>query len=171
MWQAIILFVVPVLLFVVAFLYETYLSFRRLSNPRVGKKGYLSATWEVTHTLLVFAVVMLIMLFTKSLDDLAAAIFTSTFWAALVLAYRAIAYTYIFYGRKSTKTSWIDWSFAFSHLIAALLLVVTVLKALWFILKNKPEVNTQFIPVFIPGLILVIGLCLLPALTLYKTKN
>ncbi len=171
MITALVLFLVPTLIFVVAFLYETYLSFVRLKKPKAGKSGYLNATWEVTHTLLVFAVVMLIMMFTKSLDDLAAAIFTSTFWAALALAVRAIFYIYIFAVRSAPRTSWIDWGFALSHVVAALLLVVTVLKAVMYILSERPEANTQFIPFFIPGLILVLGVCALPLLTLYRVKD
>lgn len=171
MITALVLFVLPTLLFVLAFLYETYLSFMRLKNPKAGRSGYLSATWEVTHTLLVFAVVMLIMMFTKSLDDLAAAIFVSTFWAAFVLAIRGVLYTYIFYVRTSKRTTWVDWTFAVSHVAAALLLVITVVKALIYVLGERPEANTQFVPFFIPGLLLVLGVCALPLLTLYRTKR
>lgn len=171
MITALVLFLIPTLVFVIAFLYETYLSFLRLKKPMAGKSGYLSATWEVTHTLLVFAVVMLIMMFTKSLDDLAAAIFTSTLWAALALAVRAIFYIYIFSARSSAKTSWVDWGFALSHVVAALLLVITVLKAVIYVVSERPEANTQFVPFFIPGLVLVLGVCAIPILTLYRVKD
>lgn len=170
MIPALLLFLVPTLLFVVAFLYETFLSFKRLQNPRAGKSGYVHATWEVTNTLLVFAVVMLIMLFTKSIVGLASAIFISTFLAACALVVRAIAYTYIFYVRRSTKTSWIDWVFALSHVVAALCLVVTVLKALWFIYIENPPVNSQFLPYYLPGLVLVLAICIVPMIALYRAK-
>lgn len=173
MLAAVILFIVPVLLFVVAFLFETYLSFRRILQPRkADRSGYVSATWEVTHTLLVFAVVMLVMLFTKTVDALAAAIFTSTFLAASALAVRSASYTYIFYVRTSaSKLSWIDWVFALSHVVAAPFLVVTVVKALWYLYKENPPVNTQFLPFFIPGLVLVLAVCAIPLLMLYTTKD
>lgn len=171
MIQALILFLVPTALFVVAFLYETYLSFIRLKQPKASKEAYVSATWEVTHTLLVFAVVMLLMLFTKSIDGLASAIFISTFLAALALVTRSICYLQIFYVRKTQKINWVDWIFAFSHVVAALFLVVTVLKALIFLYQNKPDVNEQFIPFFIPGLILVLGICIVPMLMLYRTRK
>ncbi len=168
---ALILFTVPLVLFVAAFLYETLLSFLRLKNPKAGRSGYVNATWEVTHTLLVFTVVMLLMMFTKSIDKLAAAIFTATFCAAVALGLRYICYVYIFYVRKSKTTNWIDWTFAFSHVAAAGLLVTVVIQALWYIIKNKPEANTQFIPMFIPGLVLVFALCALPLAQLYFGKN
>lgn len=171
MLAALILFLTPVLLFVVAFLYETWLSFRRLQKPDVGRGGYLSATWEVTHTLLVAAVVMLVMMFTSSIDKLAAAIFVSTFAAATALGVRAVLYVYIFYVRESRRTSWPDWLFFVSHLAAAVLLVITVIQALVFLFQNHPAANNQFLPYFIPGMIVVLAVCAVPLLTLYKTKD
>ncbi len=168
---ALVLIVTPVLLFVLGFLYETYISFKRLARPKYKRDEYVSATWEVTHTLLVFAVVMLLMLFTKVLDELAASIFLSTFIAGTALMIRSACYTYIFYARKKNIINWVDWTFALSHVVAALFLVITVLKALWFIFTKNPPVNDQFIPYFIPGLLVVIGICILPMILLYKTKN
>lgn len=171
MIAALALFLIPTLLFVIAFLYETFLSFMRLKNPKAGKTGYVHATWEVTHTLLIFAVVMLLMLFTRNIDGLANAIFLSTFIAALALIVRSACYMYIFYVRKGNKTSWVDATFAISHVIAAGFLVVTVVSALWFLYKNNPPVNTQFLPYFIPGLVLVLILCATPTYMLYTTKK
>lgn len=171
MTAAVILFLVPTLLFVLAFLYETFLSFKRLNNPKVGKSGYVAATWEVTHTLLVAAVVMLVMMCTQVLDQLASAIFMATFLAAVALGVRAVLYIYIFYVRTDKKTNWVDWVFALTHVVAALLLVVVVVQALWFLYKNNPPVNSEFIPVFIPGMVVVALICLLPILKLYSTKD
>lgn len=165
-----ILFFVPLIMFVAAFLYETYLSIRRLANPRAGKTGYVHATWEVTHTLLVFTVVVLVMMFTKSIDGIASAIFTSTFIAGVALTIRMAAYLYIFYVRKKPQTNWVDYTFALSHVVAALFLVVTVVKALWYLYRNHPEANTQFLPFYIPGLVVVLMLCAVPIAVLYRTK-
>lgn len=168
---ALILIVVPVLLFVLAFLYETFISFKRLFQPKYSRESYVSATWEVTNTLLVFAVVMLLMLFTKVIDDISSAIFTSTFVAATAMLVRSVCYLQIFYVRKKQKISWVDWVFALSHVVAALSLVVTVAKALWFLYDKNPPVNSQFIPVFIPGLIFILAIVSIPMLMLYKTKK
>lgn len=171
MIAALALFLIPTLLFVIGFLYETFLSFRRLKNPKAGKSGYLSATWEVTHTLLVFAVVMLLMMYTSVIDQISTAIFTATFIAAVALGLRAFFYIYIFYVRTSNKTSWVDWAFALTHVVAALFLVIVVLQSVWFVVKNNPPTNSQFLPYFIPGLLVVLILCIVPIITLYKTKN
>jgi hypothetical protein len=166
-----VVFLVPLLIFVVAFLYETWLSFKRLNNPKNGRAGYVTATWEVTHTLLVFSLIMLLMTFTQDLVRLADALFWPAFIAAGALGLRAVGYLYIFYVRSATKhANWIDWSFAVTHVVAAAFLVLTVVKALWFIWQNDPVANTQFFPAFIPGLILVLAVCIVPIATLYRTK-
>lgn len=170
MLWAYVLIYLPILIFVLAFLYETYLSFVRLKYPNRGKEGYLSATWEITHTLLVFGVVMLLMLFTKSIDQIADAIFISTFWAAVFLGLRGALYIYIFYVRRVPTINLFDWAFAITHVAAAVLLVITVLQASWFIFTQQPEANLQFIPVFLPGLVLILGVIAVPILTLYKSK-
>lgn len=171
MIAALILFLVPTLLFVVGFLYETFLSFKRLRNPKAGKDGYVNATWEVTHTLLVFAIVMLLMMFTKHLDDLAAVMFVSTFIALFALAIRAMCYIYIFYVRSAQKTSWVDWTFALSHIAAAGALVITVIRSLLYLYQNNPPANTQFLPFFIPGLIVVLAVCIVPMVVLYSARR
>lgn len=166
-----VVFLIPVIVYVLAFLYETWLSFRRLKDPRAGRSSYVTATWEVTHTLLVFAVVTLLMTFTQDLVRLASALFWPTFIAAIALGLRAVGYLYIFYVRpKVGKASWIDWGFALTHVVAALFLVVTVAKALWFITREHPIANTQFFPIFIPGLLLVLAVCSIPIAILYRTK-
>ncbi len=165
-----LLIYVPIVLFVVAFLYETWLSFARLRNPKKGRAGYVGATWEITHTLLVFAVVMILMLYTQAIDQVAALIFWPTFAAAVALGLRAICYVYLFYVKSSTKAGPIDWIFAFAHVLSAVLLVVVVLQVTWFILTQNAPVNTQFIPVFLSGLALIAAVVALPIWYLYNNK-
>lgn len=171
MITAYMLIFAPIVLFVLAFLYETFLAFSRLKNPKAGKYGYVDATWEVTNTLLVFGVVMLLMFFTKSIDVIAASIATPALLAGGALLVRAACYIYIFYVRTSKKMSWVDWLFALSHVAAAGLLVVVVAKATWLLFTEQPEANLQFIPVYIPGLIFVLAICAIPLVRLYTTKH
>lgn len=166
-----LLIYIPILLFVLAFLYETYISLRRLRNHNTGKlSGYVDATWEVTNTLLVFGVVMLLMLYTKSIDTIASYIFTSTLLAGCALLIRAVTYIYIFYVRKSARVNWIDWLFAFSHVFAAGALVATVVSATYVLLTKQPEANLQFVPYFLPGLAFVLAMCALPLWHLYRER-
>lgn len=170
MITAYLLIFIPILLFVAAFLYETYLSFARLRKPNAGKHGYVDATWEVTNTLLVFGVVMMLMLFTKSIDVIASAIFMSTLLAGGALLIRAACYIYIFYVRTQQRTGPVDVLFALSHVAAAAMLVVTVIKASWLLFTEYPEANLQFIPYFLPGLFLVLAVCAVPMIILYRSK-
>jgi hypothetical protein len=57
--------------------------------------------------------------------------------------------------RRSIKTSPVDYGFALTHVVAAVFLVITAVKAAWFMFTEHPEANTQFLPYFIPGLVLV----------------
>lgn len=167
---AYLLIYIPILLFVVAFLYETFLSLARLRGPYSTKHGYVDATWEVTNTLLVFGVVMLLMLFTRSIDVIASAIFTSTLIAGTALLVRSACYLYIFYVKTSRKVGLVDWLFASSHLVAALALVVTVIEATIVLFTKHPIANLNFIPYFLPGLVFVLALCAIPLAKLYNSR-
>jgi hypothetical protein len=171
MIAAYILIFTPILLFILAFLYETRLSIIRLkSGVHSNNHSYVDATWEVTNTLLIFGIVMLLMLFTRSIDVIASAVFTSTLLAGGALLARAVCYIYIFYVQKIPKIGIADYIFALSHLLAAGLLVITAVKATLILFTKHPEANLQFLPYFWPGLILVLAICIVPALKLYRTK-
>jgi len=161
----------PILLFVVAFLMETYLSVVRLFASNRRGSGYVDATWEVTNTLLVFGVVMLLMLFTKSIDVIAAAIFVPTMLAAVGLIARAACYLHIFYVKDTHRIGLVDWVFSGLHLATALLLVTTVLEATRVLITKHPVANTQFVPYFLPGLAFVLLICLVPLVRLYRSKT
>lgn len=166
-----LLIYVPILLFVLAFLYETYLSFARLFNKSKGRGGYVEATWEVTHTLLVFGVVMMLMLYTGVIDKISDAIFIPTFLAATALAIRGICYIYVFYVSDGKRRTWVDWLFAISHVVAALLLVVVVALFTWFLYTTNPAANTQFVAPFSVGLVVILAVTALPLTYLYLGRH
>jgi cytochrome bd-type quinol oxidase subunit 2 len=168
---AYLLIYVPILLFVSGFLYETYLSFARIAKKGKGRKTYLSTTWEVTHTLLIFGVVMMLMLFTKHIDVIANAIFIPTFIAMTALFVRGLCYVYIFYISKHTKTGIADWIFAFSHVVAALFLVIVVALFTYTLATHTFVANTQFIPPFLVGLGGILLVCAAPLAALYLQKD
>ncbi|HEY8992835.1 MAG TPA: hypothetical protein VIM37_03225 [Candidatus Microsaccharimonas sp.] len=163
-----LLIYIPILLFVVAFLYETYLSFARLFKKT--SLAYTDATWEVTNTLLVFGVVMLMMLFTQEIDRLGAAIFLTTLSAGFALLLRGALYVYVFYIKETKRIGILDWLFAISHVVAALLLVLTVLRASIFLFTQHPIANVEFIPYFVPGLIVVLAISIFPLVRMYRTR-
>lgn len=168
---ALILFLVPVGLYVLAFLYETYLSFERLFRHNSAGRGYVAATWEITHTLLVFAVVMLLMMYSQVIDALSATIFSAAFLALAALTIRACVYLYVFFVKKITRIGVPDVIFALSHVVAAGLLLLTVYQAVNFIVTIHPPANSQFLPYFIPGLLLVVAVTVLPIVWLYIVEQ
>ncbi len=162
---------VPILLFVIAFLYETYLSIIRLNGKNNGS-SYVDATWETTHTILVFGVVMMIMLFTRNLDVIASYLFLPAFTAISFLFLRGICYLQIFYTRQtSSKQSLVDWIFMLSHLGAAVSLVWAVVAFSYVLLSKDVVANTQFIPAFLVGLVIILSIVILPLTYLYLGKK
>lgn len=161
---------IPILLFVAGFLYETYLSFRRMGNVKKGQGTYVDVTWEITHTLLVFGVVMMVMLFTKHIDRIAELILVPTFLAMLALFIRGACYMAIFY-MQTARIKWLDWVFALSHVVAALLLVVVVLIFSTFLIVERPSANLQFIPAFLTGLVGILAITIVPIVVLYRYRK
>lgn len=167
------LFIIPLVFYVVAFLYETYLSLVRLgASKQKNNSNYVSATWEITHTLLVFSLVMLLMLHTNEINELASMLFVPAFLAGFALTMRAFFYVYVFYVREPAKRVGIgDWLFAASHVLAVIGLVATAFQALKFISVDGRMVNDQFLPIFVPGLVLIMALCAGPIFVVYKNKD
>lgn len=160
-----------IVLFTGVLLYEAWLSFTRLNNPRTGRGGYVSGKWELTHILLFFAITLLLASFAKDLLQLADILFWTTFITAVTLGLRAVLHLHLFYGRASLqKITVLDWIFALLHVIAALFLVITAVNAVIYITQEGLTPNTQFYPVFIPGLVLAIAISVLPLITFRKAK-
>lgn len=162
-----LLIYIPILLFVLAFLYETLLSVLRLVGYS-ERRGYVDSTWEITHTTLVFGVVMMLMLFTKNIDTIASVLFWPAFLAITFLMIRGATYIQIFYIRKNVKRrNWVDWTFMLSHLGAALTLVWAVIAFTLLLLGDTMQANTQFVPAFTTGLIVIVAIITGPIMYLY----
>lgn len=173
MFAAWLFIFVPLLLFVIAFVIETFLSIKRLKNNK-REGSYVSATWEVTHTFLVVAVAMFVSLFSDYLTDIARVSLVGFIIVTIFAGIRGSAYLYIFYIRNPNKRSmrnWIDTLFAFAHLGMVVGLFVLLARLIPEMMRLNPQPNTDFIPWMIPGLILVISLCALPLVSIYNTKK
>lgn len=163
----------PLILFLTAYFVETYLGFKRLVGTRSGRE-YLDATWEVTHTFLVVTVALFVGFFSSNLKDIAYVTFFPLFFTSVFVGIRTLAYIYIFIirsPRKQQNRSWIDVVFAWSHVgvIVGLLYLLAVLIPKLLTITLQP--NTAFLPWMLPGAALVIALCILPLIALYRTKK
>lgn len=162
----------PLVLFLAAFAVEAYMSFRRL---RVIKPDspYMLHTWETSHTFLVVSVACFVAFFSNNLRELADAAFYGLFLAALFAGVRAVTYLYIFYIRdpaKRTTRNVVDWVYAVCHLGMAAGVVLLLVQLLPVLFDTDLDPNTQFLPWMWPGLILVLVICLMPLLSLYRGK-
>jgi len=166
---------IPLIAYLPLFLYETYASFKRLDITKRRKSDYLSATWEVTHTLLILAVTNFIWLFSDVIKAVGAAVYWGLIIVGAAFIVRAILYLYIFYIQDQTvrkkRASIFDYLFAASHLVILGGLIYTLTNA-WATLSTETfTVNTEFIPYMWPGLILMIGICAIPIASIYRTKR
>lgn len=163
----------PLLLFLVGYIVETYVSFARLKNKKKDN-SYLDATWEVTHTFLVVSVACFVGFFSTNLIELADAAFYGMFLVSIFVALRTVTYIYLFYIREPTKRgvrNWIDVAFAFSHVGVVVSFLLMLAMLIPRILELDMQPNNQFISWMTPGFVLTLLLCILPILSLYKTKR
>lgn len=164
---------VPLVLFLLGFLFEMYGAFKRLGSNKPDSM-YLDTTWELTHTLLVVAVAVFVGLFSQQLTELAKAAYFGVFALAVCVGVRTLCYIYLFYIAARTKTSHtsiIDYVFAYSYVAIVLALGLLLVQLVPKLLSIGLVANTQFIPFMWPGLVIVLAVGLLPALSLYRTKK
>jgi ABC-type sulfate transport system permease subunit len=165
---------VPLLIYLPLFLYESWCSIARLHNVKRGKTGYVDATWEITHTFLIIGVVNFIWLYSAAMIDIAHAVYWGLLTAGAWFIVRGTLYIYLFYGKNANQQSHVsilDWLFAISHLAIVAGLLYTIIQAAKVLLTNSYPVNIQFIPFMWPGLLLLIVLGTIPLLKLYRTKS
>jgi len=170
MYSGLILFLIPVSIYVLLFVYETYLSYKKAIS-KDHKRNYVETTWEMTHTLLIISLVLFFVFYSSSLDKIAKSLFVFAFLAGSFLVARGILYTYIFYVKQNNKNKIYDWIFFLSHVGSLVFLALVVLKSILFVVNNHPESNSMFLPYFIPGEILTLALILGPMYVLYKIKD
>lgn len=172
MWPYVFV-LVPLVLYLIAIIYETFYSFKRLTHVKIGG-DYLSATWEITHTLLILAVVYFITMFSLSLRLVASAVFISLFVVIFTFIIRGILYMYIFYIRtplQQKKRNWVDWLFALTNVVIIAALGVMIIEAVSSLWGKQIITNSDFIIWMLPGLVLVLAFCSIPVYQLYKTKK
>jgi len=168
------LILIPLLFYVVVFGFETIASIKRVLNGSFNREtAFVHATWEVTHTILVYAVVMFIISHADLLPLIATTIFLPVVILMMALILRGTLYIYLYYGNtKISKISKI-W-----HSLFALTYVVNLSAALWLTIAVTYEIITRhFTPstdnvgLIAFGLVPVAIFCAVPLLILYRTKD
>ena len=163
---------IPLLVYVPMFAYETYIAFRRIGKPLDKGGEYLHATWESTHTFLILGVNYFVWLYSAAVVEVARAVFPALLIFGAVFIVRAVLYTQLFYIKSSNKPSiLIDRLFAWAHVIMALSLMFTIIVASQIMLSGTYEANQVFLPLLWPGLIFMLPLVSVPLYFLYRTKS
>ena len=157
---------VPLGLYVIAFSYETFAAFRRITKPG----GYLNATWEITHTLLVLAITN----FTWLWSDAMVAVAHEAYWGLIIAAaafvLRAILYVYLFFVSPNGKHPAASWLFALCHLVMLAGLVYTIFATIHVLTTQNYAINDQLLPYMWPSLIASVIICAIPILQSYRQK-
>ncbi len=164
--------ILPILIYVVMFLIEIIVSFRRIGKPLNTGGEYLHATWEITHTFLILGITYFIWLYSSAIVDVSRKVFNPLIIFGAVFIIRAILYLYLFYIKKPSRPNLlIDWTFAICHaimLICAIWVAVLVINVMQ---NSNYKVNESLLPLFYPGLILTIPIISIPLYFLYRTKK
>lgn len=164
--------IIPLIAYVPMFIYELYISFRRIGKPLDKGGEYLHATWEVTHTFLILSINYFVWLYSDAVVDVGRAAFGALLLFGAAFIVRAVLYTQLFYIKSSAKPNIVvDWLFALTHVVMAGSLVYTIAVAVSFMTRGGYEANQTFLPLLWPGIILMLPLISVPLYFLYKTKS
>lgn len=164
----------PILVYLPFFFIETWAAFKRIGAKTDKAAEYFHITWEMTHTLLIVGVNYFIWLFASVIVPVGRAVYWGLITAGALYIVRGILYLYIFYGngaRQNTHNGWADWTFAFVHLAIVGCLLYVVIRAAVVLFTTDYTVNTQFLPWMYPGLALMVTVCAIPIVHIYKTKR
>jgi|GEM_PF-5590155 len=159
-----------VLLYAAGFLYETIMSFLRLNTTK--KEVYPKASWEIIHTTLVVAFATFMITHGPMLPELAPLILVPFMIALLGFFVRASFQMLIFFGREdSRRHSWLDWGFAFSHILILVPFLYGVTATVLYLATHPLNVLTDMLVWFMPGLIVCIGVILVPVLYIFAKQR
>ncbi|MEP7205235.1 MAG: hypothetical protein ABI716_03525 [Candidatus Saccharibacteria bacterium] len=167
------LILAPLLFYVSVFGFETFLSVKRVFSGSFDQgTAFVHATWEITHTILIYAVVMFMVSHAELLPIIATTIFLPVVILMIALISRGTLYLYLFYGEVHVSSIGRLWHglFSLTHLI-------NLAAALWLTIAVSYEIITRhFIPstddigLVASGLIPVALLCAVPLYHLYRTN-
>jgi len=161
----------PLIVYVITFIYETYLAIMRVKTGKLDRgQAFVMSTWEISHTIFVYAVTVFIVSHADLLPIIAPQLLlpSSIFIVALII--RGTMYLSLFYADSSSNKKHRLW-----HALFALTYITGLLSAVWLIMIATVSIITQgFVPNtdaliytaagFIPALLI----CGIPIFVLYR---
>ncbi len=172
-WLLYSLILVPLVLYVVAFSFETYMSIKRLFTKHYSQgAGYIHATWEVTHTLLVYSFIIFMTSHSEILPQLAPIIFLPVSIIAIGLMLRAALYLYLFYGQDTPRAPKLSHIlFALCHIVPLAALAYVIKMVALYLWWSGFTPSTQYIWAVVIGFVVTVGFCVIPLTRLYSSDR
>lgn len=165
------LILVPLAFYALAFGYETYMSIARLVGNAYSRGAtYVHATWEVTHTLLVYSFVIFITTHSNMLPQLAPVMFVPVSIVATLLMIRAALYLYLFYGEENPRAARLLHSlFAVCHIVPFMALIWGFIAVYGTVSRLSLEPMTDNLWIIFAGLVITASFCAIPLARLYAS--
>jgi len=168
MFIVVTIIILPLVLYLGLFGIEVTWSVRRLFRPLSSR--YFDATWEITHTLLIFAVNAFLWLYSTIVVTVAYEVAPFLLCAVVAFMLRTVFYLTEQYVKAQQKRI-MEIGFAISSVVALIFVVAVVGVAVATIGNDLPQPNTHVLPYVWPGLIFSIACCALPVWRLYRTTR
>lgn len=167
------LILLPITGWVIAFGYETWLALGRSEGGdySVGT-AYMHASWEITHTLLVYGFTVFVVSHADSLDILDRTLFIPVCVFMMSLLVRGCLYLYLFYGPQTIKHPELYHSvLAASYVVSMVSVLCGFILTIINIQLYSLTPSTENMPIIGFGFVLTSVLCFLPIRAAYTYKS
>lgn len=167
------LILLPIAGWVAAFGYETWIALGRSETGGDFKKGdaYVHASWEITHTLLVYAFTVFLISFADSLSILDRALFLPVCAFMIALMIRGCIYLYLFYGEDiKWPQLWYN-LFAITHIASLVAILSGALNVAFLIMTFSLTPSTDHLPIVTIGFVLTAIVCAVPIWAAYRHRD
>ena len=166
------LILLPVAAWLTAFGYETWLALGR-SETGNFKKGdaYVHASWEITHTLLVYAFTVFLISHADSLSLLDTALFLPVCVFMIALILRGCLYLYLFYGENIKWPQLCYNLFAITHVVSIVAILSGAVNVAFIIMTFSIQPSTDHLPIVTVGFVLTAAVCAVPIWAAYHQKK
>ncbi len=167
------LILIPALAWVATFGRETWLALKRSETGDYSAGvAHVHASWEITHTLLVFSFTVFLISHADALVFLDTALFMPVCVFMISLITRGCLYLYLFYAETIPRPALWHSLFAITHIVS----LVAILTGLIVVTANLLTYsffspNTENLPIVTVGFVLTFAVCAVPIWAAYHQKN
>lgn len=166
------LILLPVIGWVAAFGYETWLALGRSESGDFHKgEAYMHASWEITHTLLVYAFTVFLISHADALSVLDRTLFLPVSAFMITLMVRGCLYMYLFYGEHIKHQQLWHNVFAITYVVSMVTIIAGAVGVLLTLVTFRVTPNTDHLPLITAGFFLTSFVCVLPIWSAYHQHD